>query len=62
MRCKYARTAVGVMCGGVLKHKKGENYADFYFDTKYLVPGKYSPDLKLYDEDSNGNVVYYDYS
>ena len=54
------RTAVGVMYGGEIKHSVGENYADFTFDTKYLVPGKYTVDLKLYDEDDVGHVVYYD--
>lgn len=54
------RTAVGVLYGGQLHQKEGENFADFSFDTKYLVPGKYSLDLKLYNEDILGNVVYYD--
>ena len=54
------KTAVGVMYGGKLNQKKGENFADFIFDTSFLFPGKYSVDLKLYNEDDIGNVVYYD--
>lgn len=52
--------AVGIILAGELEKKVGENYVDYFFDTKYLVPGKYYLDLKLYDEDKNGNVVYYD--
>ena len=36
------------------------SFADFIFDTSFLFPGKYSVDLKLYNEDDIGNVVYYD--
>ncbi len=54
------RTPVGVIYGGELVHKSGENYADFEFDTTHIVPGKYTVDLKLYDEDDVGHVVYYD--
>lgn len=57
---KADRTAVGIMYGGCLHQKTGDNYADFVFDTKYLVPGKYVMDVKLYNEDDIGNVVYYD--
>ena len=57
---KSDRTAVGVIYGGCLHQKLGENFADFIFDTTFLFPGKYSIDLKLYDEDEIGNVVYYD--
>ena len=42
--------------------KSGDNYVDFLFDTKYLVSGKCTLDLKLYNEDEEGNVVYYDQS
>ena len=59
---KADRTAVGVVFGGELIKKAGNNYVDFLFDTKYLVPGKYTLDLKLYNEDEEGNVVYYDQS
>ena len=54
------RSAVGVIYGGELQHNSGDNYSDFTFDTKYLVPGKYMIDFKLYDEDKAGYVVYYD--
>ncbi len=53
-------TPVGVIFGGELKHKEGLNYADFKFDTSYLVPDKYTVSLLLYDEDAEGNVLYYD--
>lgn len=54
------RTPVGVIYGGELEHGEGKNYADFEFDTTHIVPGKYTVDLKLYDEDDIGHVVYYD--
>ena len=54
------RTAVGVIYGGEIKQKQGENFADFEFDTSCIVPGKYIVDFKLYDEDEVGHVVYYD--
>ena len=55
-------TPVGVIFGGVLAHKKGENQAEYVFDTSYLVPGHYTIDVILYDEDQSGNVTYYDRS
>ena len=53
-------TPVGVVFCGELNHKKGGNSADFVFDTSYLVPGKYTVDIILYDEDRLGNVMFYD--
>ncbi len=53
-------TPVGVIFGGELKHGKGRNSAEFSFDTSYLVPGKYTVDVILYDEDKTGNIMFYD--
>jgi len=53
-------TPVGVVFGGELNHTIGSNQADFMFDTSYLVPGRYTVDLILYDEDQAGNVMFYD--
>ena len=53
-------TPVGVVFCGELNHNNGENSADFEFDTSYLVPGKYTVDIILYDEDRLGNVMFYD--
>ncbi len=53
-------TPVGVIFGGEIKHKKGTNSAEFTFDTSYLVPGKYTVDVILYDEDKSGNIMFYD--
>ena len=53
-------TPVGVIFGGELTHVKGENSADFEFDTLFLVPGKYTVDIILYDEDEAGSVMFYD--
>lgn len=53
-------TPVGVIFGGELNHKEGMNQKDFVFDTSYLVPGHYTVDLILYDEDQSGNVMFYD--
>ena len=53
-------TPVGVIFGGELKHNKGRNSAEFKFDTSYLVPGKYTVDIILYDEDESGNIMFYD--
>ena len=53
-------TPVGVVFCGELAHKKGENQKEFTFDTSYLVPGKYTVDVILYDEDKSGNVMFYD--
>lgn len=53
-------TPVGVIFGGELNHKKGTNSAEFTFDTSYLVPGKYTVDIILYDEDKSGNIMFYD--
>lgn len=53
-------TPVGVIFGGELKTEKGVNSADFSFDTSYLVPGKYTVDVILYDEDESGSVMFYD--
>lgn len=53
-------TPVGVMFGGDLAHKTGENEAEYTLDTSYLVPGKYTVDVILYDEDLSGSVMFYD--
>ena len=53
-------TPVGVIFGGELAHKEGLNSAEFEFDTSYLVPGKYTVDVILYDEDQSGSVMFYD--
>lgn len=53
-------TPVGVIFGGELKHVEGRNSAEFSFDTSYLVPGKYTVDIILYDEDASGNIMFYD--
>lgn len=53
-------TPVGVCFGGELKHVEGKNEAVFSFDTSYLVPGHYTVDIILYDDDELGNVVFYD--
>ena len=53
-------TPVGVAFAGELAHKLGENSAKFTLDTAYFVPSKYTVDIVLYDEDENGNVMYYD--
>ncbi len=53
-------TPVGVIFGGELKHKAGINSAEFSFDTSYLVPGKYTVDVILYDEDKSGSIMFYD--
>ena len=53
-------TPVGVIFGGELKHNQGRNSAEFKFDTSYLVPGKYTVDIILYDEDESGNIMFYD--
>lgn len=51
---------IGISFGGLLPHSKGLNESKFSLDTRYFVPGKYVMNLKLYDEDDQGNVVYYD--
>lgn len=53
-------TPVGVIFGGELEHKTGINSAEFSFDTSYLVPGKYTVDVILYDEDKSGSIMFYD--
>ena len=53
-------TPVGVIFGGELKQNKGMNSAEFSFDTSYLVPGKYTVDIILYDEDKSGSIMFYD--
>lgn len=55
-------TPVGVIFGGELEHSEGINQADYVFDTSYLVPGRYTVDVILYDEDQTGNVMFYDRS
>lgn len=51
---------VGVVFCGELKHNKGENVAEFTLDTSHFVPGKYTVDVILYDNDEVGNVMFYD--
>ncbi len=53
-------TPVGVIFGGELEHKTGMNSAEYTFDTSYLVPGKYTVDVILYDEDKSGSIMFYD--
>ena len=53
-------TPVGVIFGSELEHKTGLNSAEFSFDTSYLVPGKYTVDVILYDEDQSGSIMFYD--
>lgn len=53
-------TPVGVAFCGNLKHDTGINMAEFIFDSAFLVPGRYTVDLIFYDNDDEGNVVYYD--
>ena len=53
-------TPVGVIFGGELKSKTGINSAEFNFDTSYFVPGKYTVDIILYDEDKSGSIMFYD--
>ena len=53
-------TPVGVIFGGELPHREGINQAEYRFDTSCLVPGRYTVDVILYDEDQSGNVMFYD--
>lgn len=53
-------TPVGVIFGGELEHVEGPNMTEYVFDTAYLVPGRYTVDIILYDEDQSGNVMFYD--
>jgi len=53
-------TPVGVIFGGELNTQIGMNSAEFKFDTSYLVPGKYTVDIILYDEDKSGSIMFYD--
>ena len=53
-------TPVGVVFGGEQMQSEGVNCQDFEFDTSFLVPGDYTVDIILYDEDKNGNVMFYD--
>ena len=53
-------TPVGVIFGGELKPQKGINSAEYTFDTSFLVPGKYTVDVILYDEDKSGSIMFYD--
>lgn len=58
--CTNDLQTAGVAFGGELKHEDGINTADFELDTKYFIPGRYKVNIKLYDEDEDGNVSYYD--
>ena len=53
-------TPVGVVFCGELEHRPGLNTETMLFDTSYLVPGRYTIDVILYDEDKSGNVMFYD--
>ena len=53
-------TPVGVIFCGELAYRPGRNEETLLFDTSYLVPGHYTIDLILYDEDKSGNVMFYD--
>ncbi len=53
-------TPVGVVFCGELNHAIGDNTADYIFNTSYLVPGKYTIDVILYDEDQAGAIMFYD--
>lgn len=53
-------TPVGVIFCGELHEESNSNTADYVFDTSYLVPGNYTVDMILYDEDAFGNVMFYD--
>lgn len=53
-------TPVGIIFGGELTQKTGLNFAEFTFDTSYLVPGKYTVDVILYDQYDSGIIQYYD--
>jgi len=52
--------AVGVAFGGDLHTRVGEHCKDFVFDTTTLIPGRYVLGFKLYKNDDNGNVEYFD--
>ena len=52
--------SVGVTYGGELSQVYGENSTIYSFDTGCLIPGRYSLYFFLYDNDNDGNVVYYD--
>jgi hypothetical protein len=53
-------TPVGVVFGDILNQKEGLNSEEYTFDTSYFVPGRYTVDVILYDEDQMGNVMFYD--
>ncbi len=48
-----------VLCGDV-DYNIGENTKDFIFDTSYLVPGKYTVDVTLCEENLDGRGTYHD--
>ena len=48
-----------VLCGD-MDLKIGENIRDFVFDTKYLVPDKYTVDVTLCEENIEGKGTYHD--
>lgn len=53
-------TPVGVAFVGELNHNIEFNSKVCVFDTSYIVPGRYTVDMILYDMDELGNVVFYD--
>ncbi len=52
--------AVGVAYGGSLNTSLGEHSKDFIFNTDSLIPGRYTMHFKLYEDDEEGNVSYFD--
>lgn len=52
--------AVGVAYGGALNTSLGEHSKDFIFNTDSLIPGRYTMHFKLYEDDEEGNVSYFD--
>ena len=54
------RTPVGAIFCGPISQVEGENECDYFFDTSFLFPGKYTADLVFYDEDESGSVFQYD--
>lgn len=58
--CSSDGEALGVAYGGELKTSMGDNSQEFILDSSCFVPGRYVFHFKVYNEDDNGNVVYYD--
>ena len=63
LKILFTNVARGVAGGGFLgevKHTQGMNYAEFFLDTKYFIPGNYIPNFKLYSQNEQGSVVTHD--